>query len=170
MTNSPTAPLFLQLRYLVIGPTLAYLGLSDPAATNLLLGTAAQESGFRFLAQYPTGPARGIYQIEPATHHDLLDNFVKFHPDLVARLSELVFAACDRDQQLTVNLSYATAIEGVLRHLKGRFILSLNNHPEVRRLFGAYRIEAVTTTYTIGAATTCGNAGEVIISSVVGGW
>jgi hypothetical protein len=114
MMNSSTAPLFLQLRYLVIEPTLAYLGLSDPAATNLLLGTAAQESGFRFLAQYPTGPARGIYQIEPATHHDLLDNFVKFHPDLAARLSELVFAACDRDQQLTVNLSYATAIARLL--------------------------------------------------------
>jgi len=62
------------------------------------------------------------------------------------------------------------AIEGVLRHLKGRFILSLNDHPEVRRLFAAYRIEGVTTTYTIGAANMRGNAGEVIISNVEGGW
>ncbi|MEI9986228.1 MAG: hypothetical protein WDN69_25485 [Aliidongia sp.] len=32
----------------------------------------------------------------------------------------------------------------MLRRLKGRFILSLNDHPEVRRLFAAYRIEGVT--------------------------
>jgi DNA adenine methylase len=68
------------------------------------------------------------------------------------------------------NRSDFGAIEGVLRHLKGRFILSLNDHPEVRRLFGAYRIEGVTTTYTIGAANTRGNAGEVIISNVEGDW
>jgi hypothetical protein len=40
----------------------------------------------------------------------------------------------------------------------------------VRRLFAAYRIEGVTTTYTIGAANARGNAGEVIISDVTGGW
>jgi hypothetical protein len=103
-------PLFIQLRTLVIEPTLTYLGLAEPAAINLLLGTAAQESGMQYLAQYPTGPARGIYQIEPATHHDLLDNFVKFHPELQVRLNKLVFDALDGDQQLVVNLSYATAI------------------------------------------------------------
>lgn len=68
------------------------------------------------------------------------------------------------------NRSDFGAIEGVLRHLNGRFILSLNDHPEVRRLFAAYRIEAATTTYTIGAANTRGNAGEVIISNVEGDW
>jgi DNA adenine methylase len=58
------------------------------------------------------------------------------------------------------------SIEAVLRGLKGRFILSLNDHPEVRRLFATYRIEAVTTTYTIAGKNARGNAGEVIISNV----
>jgi hypothetical protein len=109
-----TIPLFMQLRLMVIEPTLAYLGLSSPSATNLLLGTAAQETGFAYLSQYPTGPARGIYQIEPATHHDVLDNFVKFRPTLSSHIDDLAFAAFDRDQQLAVNLSYATAIARII--------------------------------------------------------
>ena len=113
MTGVQTCALpifFVQLRVRVIQPTLAYLGLDEPAAINLVLGTAAQESAGQFLAQYPTGPARGFWQIEPATHHDLLDNYVAFHPDIKARLDELAFAAMDRDQQLVVNLAYSAAI------------------------------------------------------------
>jgi DNA adenine methylase len=50
-----------------------------------------------------------------------------------------------------------------LRGIKGRFILSLNDHPEVRRIFDGFRIDAVQVTYSIGHR---GNtkAGEVIIS------
>lgn len=38
------------------------------------------------------------------------------------------------------------ALDGI----KGRFLLSLNDHPEVRRLFSGFRIQRVTTTYSSG--------------------
>ncbi|HEV2650775.1 MAG TPA: hypothetical protein VGU69_05935, partial [Rhizomicrobium sp.] len=66
---SPSQIFFAQLANVVVRPTLARLGLNDgPVALNLLLGTAAQESGGTYLAQYPTGPALGLWQIEPNTH------------------------------------------------------------------------------------------------------
>ena len=42
----------------------------------------------------------------------------------------------------------------MLRRLKGRFILSLNDRPEVRELFGGFSIEAVETRYTANANAT----------------
>lgn len=39
----------------------------------------------------------------------------------------------------------------LLARLKGRFILSLNDVPEVREIFGRFTIEEVTTTYTIAS-------------------
>jgi len=54
-------------------------------------------------------------------------------------------------------------LRDVLRGLKGAFIMSLNDVPAVRDLFGEFDIEAVETTYSIAKA---GNkrVGEVIIS------
>ncbi len=37
----------------------------------------------------------------------------------------------------------------LLNGLQGRFLLSLNDTPEVRQIFGAFNIEAVTTTYSV---------------------
>lgn len=52
-----------------------------------------------------------------------------------------------------------------LRGLKGRFILSLNDRPEVREIFAAFNIEAVETTYSVGGGSKAQKAGEVIISN-----
>ena len=41
-------------------------------------------------------------------------------------------------------------LEAALRGLEGRFILSINDVPEIRDLFAWARIEEVTTTYSIG--------------------
>lgn len=51
-----------------------------------------------------------------------------------------------------------------LAHIKGRFIVSLNDKPEVREIFSAFNIMDVGLTYTIhsGAGT---NVGEVIITN-----
>lgn len=50
-----------------------------------------------------------------------------------------------------------------LGQLQGRFILSLNDRPEVREIFGAFAIEAVTTHYGL-AGQGAQKAGEVIIT------
>lgn len=51
-----------------------------------------------------------------------------------------------------------------LRRLEGRFIMTLNDHPEVRRIFGWAAIEPVTLNYTCSGKATLGR--EVIISGV----
>jgi DNA adenine methylase len=53
----------------------------------------------------------------------------------------------------------------VLATIKGRFLLSLNDHPEVRRIFSHFDLAAVETTYSIGGpARPSGRARELLIS------
>ncbi len=65
-----------QLREHIIRPTLQRLGLWSEGAEELVLGTAIQESGLRYVRQLGSGPARGLWQMEPNTHNDLWDNFL----------------------------------------------------------------------------------------------
>lgn len=51
-----------------------------------------------------------------------------------------------------------------LRGLRGRFILSLNDHPEVRRIFAGFQFRDERLTYTVGAGA-AKSVGEVIISN-----
>ena len=51
----------------------------------------------------------------------------------------------------------------VLRALKGRFILSLNDRPEVRELFGEFELEEVETRYSANARATR-RVGELLIN------
>ncbi|MDD3798321.1 MAG: DNA adenine methylase [Novosphingobium sp.] len=50
----------------------------------------------------------------------------------------------------------------MLAGIRGRFILSLNDHPEVRRIFSRFDMEEVGTTYTTGMKAKA--VGELIIS------
>lgn len=105
-------------RLLVVRPTLSHIGLWSSAAENLLVGTALQESGLRHLRQLGDGPARGLYQIEPATEADLWRNFLPNRPGLAASLEGLLATVPSRTEQLTTNLAYATAVARLvyLRH------------------------------------------------------
>jgi type VI secretion system secreted protein VgrG len=51
-------------------------------AIPLLLGTCAQESGFKYNRQLGNGPARGFWQCEPATEADIWSNFLCYNQDL----------------------------------------------------------------------------------------
>lgn len=82
------------LRECIIRPALDRLGLYSVAAEELLVITAAQESlAGTYLMQcdsqgYPRGPALGIYQMEPATFHDLWENFLLYHRLIAERIPE----------------------------------------------------------------------------------
>ncbi|WP_206241205.1 hypothetical protein [Novosphingobium terrae] len=63
----------------VIDIALHTIGLYSVAASDLLLGTAVQESGgFRWNRQLGNGPARGYFQMEVATHNDIWTNYLKY--------------------------------------------------------------------------------------------
>lgn len=58
-----------------------------------------------------------------------------------------------------------TEMAAVLAELKGRFILSINDHPDVREIFAGFDQEQVRVRYTVGGAAQAKDAGELVISS-----
>lgn len=82
------------------------IGLYSPAATNLLLGTAAKESEFgTYLRQLGRGPALGAFQMEPATHADIWDKYLGFNSKLSAAVS--LYCMDHLAEELEWNLAYA---------------------------------------------------------------
>ena len=62
------------------------------------------------MRQFNAGPARGVYQIEPATHDDIVMRYLKRRTALRERVDVLVAPEPSRIDQLATNLAYATAI------------------------------------------------------------
>lgn len=79
-----------QFREEVVRPTLHDLKMYSPVAENLIMGTAAQESGFSYIKQLGGGPALGMFQVEPATAEDILFRYLKTRKDLRARFERAV--------------------------------------------------------------------------------
>lgn len=57
------------------------------------------------------------------------------------------------------------AIAAALRAIKGRAVVSLNDHPEMRRVFGGFASEAVDITYTVGGMDNAAPRRELVIFS-----
>lgn len=55
-----------------------------------------------------------------------------------------------------------------LGRLKGRFLLSLNDHPDVRQIFGRFHLTEVRTTYSVGSKKTVQDAGRGEL--IIGNW
>jgi hypothetical protein len=62
----------------VLTPTRLY---SVNAEELLVLTAAAESLGGQYIYQ-TRGPARGMFQMEPATEHDLLVNYIRYKPEL----------------------------------------------------------------------------------------
>ena len=97
----------------LIEDVLQAIGLHSPAAVNLLLGTAAQESRLgTYLRQMGQGPALGVFQMEPATEKDLWANYLQYHPELVKKIAATT-GATGPGPQLRWNLAYQIAMARV---------------------------------------------------------
>jgi hypothetical protein len=94
----------------VIDPALRRVRLYSPAAALLLLGTAITESELTWLRQHNGGPARGLWQMEPATHDDIWRNYLRYRVDLHDRVIDCMTEAEDGHQQLVSNLTYAAVM------------------------------------------------------------
>jgi len=97
-----------QFRDYIVAPTLREIGLYSKSAERLVIGTALTESRLEYVKQI-NGPALGIYQCEPATHKDIVDNFLMYRLPLMKKLAPFNVDFADHSQ-LTYNLKYATAI------------------------------------------------------------
>ena len=97
----------------LIRPTLKRIGKHSDEAERLLLGTAIQESHLKHRRQLGGGPARGLFQMEPATHDEIWENFLS-----TRRRSELADAIrmmktdpdADGAEELENNDVYACAM------------------------------------------------------------
>src|SRR5690606_19781968 len=103
-----------QLRAELIRPACRLVGWHSPAAEDLLVGTFLAESlvdGDTCLRQLGGGPARGIFQMEPATHDDIWRNWLGYRPE-GERVRALTPAGhgFPRAENLVFNLLYAAAI------------------------------------------------------------
>lgn len=79
------------LRDYIIMPVLNYLNLKEDreVATNLLLGTAAQETHMGLHLHQLKGPALGIYQIEQTTYEDLFKSVFPRYSLTAAKIDAL---------------------------------------------------------------------------------
>ncbi len=104
----------------VIRTALKQLGDWSPAAENLLLGTALQESGHN--ARLREGRRLGIYRISPAAHRAVWDKYLVGDPELASRVRGLAGQhgfLCDPHGELATNLKYATAIAWMIYRRHG---------------------------------------------------
>jgi hypothetical protein len=106
----------------LIEKTLTAIGLHSDSAVNLLLGTCAQESGFgKYLRQLKGGPALGIFQMEPNTFNDHVENYLKYKPELENKIKKFCGITHMKPMYLEWNIAFAICMSRIhyLRVRKG---------------------------------------------------
>lgn len=104
------APLKLILTE-VVRPGLQMAGIWSDAREQIVLGTGAVESGYKYVAQIGGGPALGWWQCEKRTHRDMWENWILSRGDLKDRL-RIMCEGIERDGALIAFPMYAAAICG----------------------------------------------------------
>ncbi|MDP5041264.1 MAG: hypothetical protein NWQ26_10405, partial [Paraglaciecola sp.] len=101
----------IKFQHEVIRPVLEKMHASNLAAEELLLGTAVQESlNFKYRRQMGNGPARSYFQMEPATHDDIWNNYLKYNARRAALVTSFLSSPdADKHYELENNDQYATA-------------------------------------------------------------
>lgn len=127
----------VQFRKLIIVPALSDLKMYSKQAEELLVFTCACESeGGTYIKQI-TGPALGIYQMEPATYHDIWDRYIVKQSGLLTLLS-LKFTAnrIAEVNRMTHDLRYATAIARLFYRMQKE---PLPSHTDVNAIWAYYK-------------------------------
>ncbi len=104
-----------QFRELIIRPSLEAIDLYSPGAEELLVGICAQESLGGYYINQIKGPADGIYEMEPATHKDIWENFLlKSKIELAQKILKTCnFSEVPTSSEMITNLKYATIMTRV---------------------------------------------------------
>jgi hypothetical protein len=97
----------------LIQQTLQPLVLYSPAAEELLMATCAQESLLGQFRRQVSGPAIGIYQMEPADFADIWTNFLAYRPTLRDQIAALASTQPPRPIELQDNDRFSTAMTRV---------------------------------------------------------
>jgi len=89
--------LLADIKYQIVTPVVEALNLPGDTVARIQLSTGIgnRESGYRTRVQGNGGPARGYWQVEPATHDDLWKSYLPAHPELQAVLLQYLPARFD---------------------------------------------------------------------------
>lgn len=130
-----------QFRDLIVRPVLSLLALPSPHfSEHLLMGTAAQESRFRYLKQLGSGPALGLFQMEPATFRDLWDRIV-LRSTVGREVQEFLVPGVAPLSQLVWNLHFACAMCRIHYYARSFSMpdLEVGKRPDPRVLGGIWK-------------------------------
>ena len=96
-----------QLRDL-IERTLRGINKYSPEAVNLLMGTCAQESRLGvYIKQLSSGPALGVFQMEPFTFNDIVNCYLAFNESLAQKIKNECDVSIFKSEALEYNLKLA---------------------------------------------------------------
>ena len=98
------------LFHAVIRPVLTELGMGGPVAERLVFATACHESHFHFRLQQGGEPALGLWQMEPRTHDDIWDNYLRYRPDIRSLLYDVTGSGVRQPARLVHDDFYACAM------------------------------------------------------------
>ena len=94
----------------------SYNGLKfySPEAVQLLMGTAAQESRLgTYILQIGSGIAKGVFQMEDATHNDIFANYLSYRENIKLAICGIADVSHIRPDRLIFNLKYAILLARV---------------------------------------------------------
>ena len=95
-------------------PALDRINLGGRAAQELVLGTGIQESGLMYREQLLGGPAKGLWQMEPATFQDLWYRYVAKRKELREPLLKMLGDTAPTSEALISNDMFAAAMCRIL--------------------------------------------------------
>ena len=102
-----------ELRHYVIRPTLKQLGHYSADMEELLMATAAQESGLGSHLKQKHHRGMGVFHIDAKTHERIWDNYLAKNPELASLIRGLASQHMFLEKphsELATNLIYSTAI------------------------------------------------------------
>jgi hypothetical protein len=108
----------------LIKETLQEVQLYTPEALQLLLGTAAQESHLGEYIEQIHGPAKGVFQMEPATYTDIWRNYLHYKPVLKDKVLNFCVTG-DNADEMRWNLKLAIVMARV-HYLRDREAIPFN--------------------------------------------
>ncbi|MCP4116483.1 MAG: hypothetical protein GY737_13945 [Desulfobacteraceae bacterium] len=90
------------------------MGMCSESAVDLLMLTAAQESRLgHYVKQLGGGPARGIFQMEPATHDDIWENYLNYKGITSFFKVMMAYRSLDSERDQVLNIAYQIAMARV---------------------------------------------------------
>lgn len=123
----------------IIKPTHLYMGgnYESKDANFLSLCTAAIESNCGYYIKQVGGPALGIWQMEPATEHDIHKNCDAYHNSFKDRIDDLIVKIyADSDIDLITSPTYACAMARLKYSMDPK---PLPDHNDIKAVYDYYK-------------------------------